>query len=84
MRSVAQEEADLQAADRHITVGKRLVAAQSNRVFEQKRRGLDTRDSERLLAIMEQLLDAVFAHRRLIVEELGRLHAHAPTDWPPV
>ncbi|WP_458789066.1 hypothetical protein [Dyella jiangningensis] len=65
----------LAEADRHIDDARRTIAAQADRVRRWKILGLDAKESEKFLHVMEETLAAFLVHRELILDEIKRARA---------
>lgn len=76
-------ETTLTIADRHISDACRAIAAQKDRVRQWKRWNADSKSAEELLQLMETLAQFLI-HRKLIVDDIGRLHGqnHQRDDQP--
>ena len=61
------EEADLAAADRHIAEAEERIAELESRIEASVATGLETGDSNKLLAVMVETLNAMKAHRDTII-----------------
>jgi hypothetical protein len=71
----AAEVRRLNEADSHIAIGERNVTQQRLIVDQHRARGQDAREAERLLAMLEQSLEAYQEHRQLIVEMIAQIEA---------
>jgi hypothetical protein len=70
--SQEMEHEHLQLAVRHISEGRERVAQQRARIQKLELDGHDTSQSRELLAVLEQTLKLMIAHRDMILRELGQ------------
>ncbi|TGD93738.1 hypothetical protein [Methylobacterium nonmethylotrophicum] len=72
MTNFQSERAELAHADRHIADANRRVGRLIERITENKNKGWDTTEAERLLSLMHEVLDQWHAHRRVVLVAIAR------------
>ena len=77
MRELAQEEADLGLADRHIMEGEERVTRQIRMIAVLRSRGHSDAVAQQLLTTLEQTLGSWQEHRRLILNHIAALKLRA-------
>ena len=71
MLTIVEELSHLRAADDHLRTALYLVSAQEDRLARLRAAGLDIRQSEQLLLVMQAIFRSFLAHRRAICDAIG-------------
>ena len=72
MPDFQDERTELARADRHIEDADRRIGRIIERIRENKDKGWDTIEAEKLLHLMHEIVDQWHAHRRVILVALER------------
>jgi hypothetical protein len=72
MTDFQDERAELAHADRHIEDANRRVGRLIERITENKAKGWDTMEAERLLSLMHEVLDQWHAYRQVVLVAIAR------------
>jgi hypothetical protein len=72
MLEFQHERTELARANRHIEDADRRIGRLVERIMENKAKGSDTTEAERLLHLMHEILDQWHAHRQVILVAIER------------